>query len=314
MALLGKLLTIGGTLGCAVSTSYLALNGLANPAYSDGVSEQVVTAPLEVSDIEVSVLSGLRNITLTSVTTPQSGTDQPGAATLRAAPKLPGPTGHADCKVTATATEAPMASVNLSVSAPCHGNRPVIVHHSGLAFTEITSPDGRLDVAVPALAENAVFVVALDDRHGAAASTRVSGLDGYDRIALQWAGKAGFQIHALEFGASYGEVGHVWADPTARGQGRVTHLGDPDLPESQVVEIYSFPSGTTGNSGTIALTLEAEVTDSNCGQSFSAQSLELRENTPLRFRDLSLTMPDCSAIGDFLVLDNLLEDLTIAAR
>ena len=34
----------------------------------------------------------------------------------------------------------------------------------------------------------------------------------------------------------------------------------------------------------------------------------------LRFRELSLKMPDCGATGEFLVLDNLLEDLKIAAR
>ncbi|KUJ78092.1 hypothetical protein AVO45_09035 [Ruegeria marisrubri] len=314
MALFGNFVTIGGTLCCALSTGYLVQNGLAAPTDPDAVAERVASAPLRVADVEVAVLPELRNIALTSVTPREGGKAPPAKTPTRVAPELPGPAGRTDCKVAATATAAPMASVDLSVSAPCHGNQRVTVHHSGLSFTETTGPDGRLDVTIPALAENAVFVVALDDRHGAVASARVNDLGGYDRIALQWAGKAGFQIHALEFGASYGQAGHVWADPAARGQGTVTHLGKAGFPEAQVVEIYSFPSDAARRSGTIALSLEAEVTDDNCGREFSAQSFELRANLALRFRELSLKMPDCGATGEFLVLDNLLEDLKIAAR
>ena len=37
--------------------------------------------------------------------------------------------------------------------------------------------------------------------------------------------------------------------------------------------------------------------------------------TPLlRVRDLSLSIPACDGVGDFLVLKNLVEDLKIAAR
>ena len=30
------------------------------------------------------------------------------------------------------------------------------------------------------------------------------------RAVLQWKGETGLQIHALEFGADYGGLGHVW--------------------------------------------------------------------------------------------------------
>ena len=37
-------------------------------------------------------------------------------------------------------------------------------------------------------------------------------------------------------------------------------------------------------------------------------------NSRLRTQDLTLAMPDCQATGDFLVLNNLLENLKIAAN
>ncbi|WP_246044030.1 hypothetical protein [Ruegeria sediminis] len=310
----GNILTIGGTLGCALGIGYLMQNGASGPASLDSASVDVASASLEVTDVEVTVLTDLRDITLTSSLAPEP--EQKGAIDVskRIPPQLPGPADRANCRVSATATAAPMASADLSVSAPCHKNQRVTVHHSGLAFTETTDPEGRLDITIPALTESAVFVVALDDGNGAVAATRVQDLGAYDRIALQWAGDAGFQIHALEFGASYGEDGHVWADAGASGMGRVTHLGRNDVPASQVAEVYSFPSDKARKSGSVALTLEAEVTASNCGRDISAQSLELRGNSALRLRDLTLAMPDCGETGEFLVLNNLVQDLKIAAK
>ena len=64
----------------------------------------------------------------------------------------------------------------------------------------------------------------------------------------------------------------------------------------------------------IDLTVEAEVTEANCGQTLNVQALELLSDRRLRSRDMSLTLPDCSQAGEFLVLNNLLSDLTIAAK
>jgi hypothetical protein len=78
--------------------------------------------------------------------------------------------------------------------------------------------------------------------------------------------------------------------------------------------VYSFPTGTAKRGGEIALTVEAEVTEANCNTSVAAQTLEIRDAAGLRVRDLTLEMPQCDTTGDFLVLKNLVEDLTIAAR
>jgi hypothetical protein len=66
--------------------------------------------------------------------------------------------------------------------------------------------------------------------------------------------------------------------------------------------------------GDIQLEIEAEVTDATCGREISAQSLQVTEAGAPRVQELQLTMPDCDAIGDFLVLKNVLEDLKVAAK
>ncbi|MHA6264326.1 hypothetical protein ACXYMO_14060 [Arenibacterium sp. CAU 1754] len=223
------------------------------------------------------------------------------------------------CEVTATATPAPMASVDLSVVAPCQGNERLTIHHTGMMFTETTNADGRLAVTIPALSEDAIFVVEFENGKGAVAMAHVPSLAEFDRIALQWNGHSGFQVHAREFGASYGDKGHVWsgnseaASDIASG-GVVTRLGDGETLIPRLAEVYTYPTGTTKQTGVVTLTIEAEVTQANCGRDIAAQAIELRHDKKLRTQDLVLAMPNCGAVGDFLVLNNLVDDLKIASK
>ncbi|MEM7321160.1 MAG: hypothetical protein AAF408_19310, partial [Pseudomonadota bacterium] len=220
----------------------------------------------------------------------------------------------ASCEIAAKANVAAMARVDLSVMAPCNGNQRVTVHHSGLVFTDTTDSDGKLNVRVPALSERAVFVVAFDNGSGAVASTSVEALASVERVAIQWDGPTGIQVHAREFGASYTEPGHVWARSQSTGNGTVDRLGEPSTLAPKLAEIYSFPNDAGDRNGVVSISIEAEVTAENCAREITAQTLELRNGQSLRTRNLVLSMPNCDATGDFLVLNNLIEDLTIAAK
>ena len=81
-----------------------------------------------------------------------------------------------------------------------------------------------------------------------------------------------------------------------------------------MAEVYTFPTGVAQQSGNVELTVEAEVTQANCGRDITAQSLEVTGSAPLRVRDLELAMPVCDAVGDFLVLKNMVNDLKIAQK
>lgn len=224
------------------------------------------------------------------------------------------------CDVAASAETRAGAMVALSVSAPCFANDRVMLHHNGMMFTDVLDQDGTLELVVPALVENAVFIVQFQGGQAAVAMAEVPSIVFYDRVAVQWTGEAGFELHAREFGAEYGDEGHVWAgaardvSSAAMGDaGFISLLGRRDTHEPHIAQVYSFPESAASRSGTISVSVEAEITEDNCGRDVAAQTFRLHRGE-LKTRDLSMTIPGCDATGDFLVLNNLIENLKIAAK
>lgn len=229
-------------------------------------------------------------------------------------------TPQLSCPVDASAETRAGAMVALSISGTCLANERVMIHHNGLMFTDALKENGTLEILVPALAENAVFIIQFQGGQGAVAMAEVPSIAFYDRVAVQWAGQAGFELHAREFGAGYGDAGHVWAgakrdvSSAAMGDaGFVSLLGRDDAHEPYLAQVYSFPASAASKSGIISVSVEAEITATNCGREVAAQTFHVH-NGELRTRDLSMTIPACDAVGDFLVLNNLIEDLKIAAK
>ncbi len=331
----------GGTVACALGIGHFMQSGQPVPGSQPApvAVQETPTVPAPdhapqpkiVRTVEILPMD-IEKIALTAARTDDeaarnsSGMPEAPAPVAAPAPEAALPATPTDpdvpslgCAVTARATPGPMATVDLAVAAPCLGNSRLAVHHNGMTFTAITDADGTLDLTVPALAERAVFIAAFDNGEGAVATTEVEDIADFDRIVLQWQGKAGFQIHALEFGASYGGPGHVWsgAEPTDAGErttGTVVRLGAEEALSPRLAEVYTFPAAAADRSGDIALSIEAEVTPDNCGRDISAQLLERKGADRMQTRALDLTVPGCTAVGDFLVLNNLLDDLKIAAK
>ncbi|MEM6758828.1 MAG: hypothetical protein AAF601_05055 [Pseudomonadota bacterium] len=225
------------------------------------------------------------------------------------------------CDVTANARAMPGAMVSLSFDAPCAPNERVTVHHNGLMFSYASGPDGALDILVPAMVEEAVFIFSLPGGDGAVAQASVTDINRFSRVALQWRGQAGFQLHAREFGANYGDDGHVWSQTTpdlarveAGQTGFLMRLGNEGMADPLVAEIYSFAAADTARTGVIDMSIEAEVTSLNCGQTIEAQSFEMEATGDVTTHILTLDVPGCEATGDFLVLNNLLPDMKVAAN
>lgn len=224
-----------------------------------------------------------------------------------------------DCAIGMTALPAAGAMIDVAVTAPCHAGERVRLFHLGLSVTEVMGEDGTLSTRLPALMETAIVLAEFEDGTGGAATTSVSSLPFYDRVVLQWEGAAGLELHAREFGAPYFGDGHVWSgsdgDLGAAAQGLggfFVSLGDESLPGARVAEVYSFPTGTAQRTGTITMTVEAEVTADNCNQTVTAQTIQHRIDSEPEVRDLEVQIPACDSIGDFLVLKSLVDDLTIA--
>lgn len=223
------------------------------------------------------------------------------------------------CEITANARPIAAALVNLTLDAKCLPNERVTVHHRGLIFSQTTDANGAFDITVPAMAKDATFVVAFSNGEGAVAQAVVDELADYDRVALQWKGDTGFELHAREFGADYGSDGHVWSGASrdlsfaVTGQGGfVSMLGD--VADGLMAEVYTFPITPTQGSGDVLLSVEAEVAKNNCGLEIEAQTLQTRSGNDITSRDLTVSVPDCDAAGNFLVLNNLFEDLKVASN
>ncbi|MES0825593.1 hypothetical protein [Ruegeria sp. SCP11] len=306
MFVIRNYVTTGGTVACALAIGYLMQYG--TPALPFGAQD------LELVVAEASTIPGLEGIVLTSSNPARKTSEDPVATQRTVKASKSTSTDHRDCSLGARAHAVPGAAARLIVNAPCHGNERIEVHHSGLTVTQQTDANGVLDLTIPALSEYAIFLISLENQKGTVATTHIPDIGQYSRIALQWQGETDLQIHALEFGASYGDSGHVSAASDAQGTGSVVHLAQPAFSDSRNVEVYSFPVGQSQKSGSIELTVEAEVTAENCGRDLNVQSLELRADRELRSRDLALSFPDCSRTGEFLVLNNLFQNLTIAAN
>lgn len=333
MAYIKEILTGVGALACAIGIGFVMQSSdTAEKRYGADTSDSMMEPHKDVSG--ANALLDVQEITLTSaefdtpIALPKTDVEVIKAsapASVLDTPEAPEvvitPTPEAICEITASARPIAAAMVNLSMEASCLPNERVTVHHNGMIFTETTSATGTLDLTMPALAREAVFILAFSNGEGAVAQATVEDIGDYTRAVLQWKGNTGFQIHAREFGAGYGEAGHLWVEAPGAVAGAVigdsgvlTRHGDTDAADPLLAEVYTFPIAASERSGEIALSVETEVTDLNCGIEIEAQTLELQSNSSIKTRNLTLPVPDCDAIDSFLVLNNLLQDLKVAAK
>lgn len=226
-----------------------------------------------------------------------------------------------DCVPVMSASPSAAATVALSISAPCHTNASFTIHHQGMMFTAKTGADGKVDLTVPALAEVSVMIAAFDNGDGAVATAAIPDFANYDRAVLQWQGDTAVMLSAYEGGAVYGDDNHIhignpgdMARLKAAEGGYLVRLGDVSVDDAMMVEIYTFPTGMMGVGPDVTLVAEAEITGGNCGRELNAQSIQISPNGSTSALDLTMVMPDCDAVGDFLILQNMFEDLTLASK
>lgn len=324
-----KFVTAASTFSVALGIGFVMQYGDAVASRSVPETQSAtptVAAPEFVIPQEVSAAS---SFAIPEVSLPQVEVESVQLAALTSelgdvqAPVMDAPqaTTEPACDIEMTADSLPLAMVALSINAPCNPQAAVTIHHQGLMFAYLTDEDGRLDILAPAMAEEAFFISSFANGEGAVASTIVTDLGTLDRAALQWQGVHAVQLHAREFGADYGTEGHVWnaaareidfAHPEKAGF--LTTMGDMRVANPMMVEIYTYPTALGNRDGRVAMTVEVEVTEANCGRDIAAQSIQLNAGLDPSAIDLTMTLPDCDAIGEFLVLNNMFKDMTLAAK
>ena len=322
MQLKRKLVMVGATFFLAAATGHLMQNGSSLVGGSGPAAKPVAPklAAAEMMPDQIVPLAG----SATGGVAPLTTAPAPMAPTmLKVAPETPLAAAPApiDCTPTLALTRAPAAMMDLALSAPCNLNARVVIKHSGLTLTGVTDAAGQLKTSLPAMASAAHVTIALPGGVQADADLAVPALADYDRVAVQWQGDDAFQLHAFEFGADYGDAGHVSAQtPRTPGYavqasgGFLTTLGNGAVLLPMLAEVYTFPTGHSLRSGVVRLTVEAEVTSATCGHDMLGETLEAHAGAPVKIVDVMLAMPGCDGLGDYVILNNLLPDVKIAGN
>ena len=125
----------------------------------------------------------------------------------------------------------------------------------------------------------------------------------YHRAALSWSGTARIALHAHEMGAPDRAPGHVHPGATGRPRDAVLGRGGY-LSVFDTAQVYTYPRDRPGHAGLVRLSVEAA-----CGQTVSAQRFEGGARAPLE-----IALPDCTTAPPQMRLQNIYQDLRIAAR
>jgi len=188
------------------------------------------------------------------------------------------------CEISLTALPQSGATVRLHLDAPCYVRQRITVSHAGLEFADVTGTDGSFSMDFPALNEFAPFVVSFVDGASAEAKTLKLSPADYVRIAVSWAGAPVLRIHAMEYGARFGDTGYVWAkaanNATRVGGGFWVQLGNPNIPSPKLAEIYTFNTGEAAKDGSIEFRVKAAVTAQTCARDINGRSFQLAGDGP----------------------------------
>lgn len=231
-------------------------------------------------------------------------------AALAAAPAA----GTDACANSLALAELPGGLVGVTLLSKCSPDERIVLQHAGLAVTARTTATGAHFSTLPALSPDAEVSVLFEDGTRLSARIAVPSAAGLRRFAVQWQAEDALALNAFENGAVfYGAAGHVFArapgqpsDGAAQG-GFLTALGDAGVDLPLLAEVYTFPA-----TGKADIVIEAAVTEATCGREILGEMLQSDGET-VAIEDLTLAMPDCSAVGDYLVLKNPGSDVKIAA-
>ncbi len=272
------------------------------------------TAPLAVAAPPLPNPLPVPNLAVVADPTPT-----PASAVLpevATAPEQTLPQQTAACDITLDLMAAPSAMIGVTLLAPCHPNERVVLKHAGLAIAVMTTAGGALFTEIPALDASGQVSAVLADGTQSEAAVEIVDLASYRRFGVQWQGDDAFQVHGFENAANYGQPGDInaanpgrpVADAPSKG-GFLTALGDGTAQNPLFAEIYTYPLDPTIKS---EIVIEAAVTEKTCGRELLGETLASSAGAVVS-SELTLSMPECDAVGDYLVLKNLAQDVTIAA-
>lgn len=221
------------------------------------------------------------------------------------------------CPVTLDLSNGENAMIGLTLVSPCHANERVVLKHAGLTVTAKTTVTGALFTDIPAMVQDATIEVMFSDLTSATAQISVPELADMQRFAVQWQENDVFQIHAFEGPGDFGSPADISAANPQRPVsgvppkgGFITALGDATTDLPMLAEVYTFAADTSVKP---EIVVEAPITAGACDREIMGQTLQTNAGV-VDISDISLTMPQCDAVGDYLVLKNLASNTNIASN
>lgn len=223
----------------------------------------------------------------------------------------------ASCEIAFEATPQPGAMIALTLSAPCNAGGKVEFDHAGLKFSDQLGPEGDFFLLVPAMTEDAIIVASFESGQSQSAKTTVPDFTNFERVALMWKGAIGLQLHALENGSSYGDPGHVWAEAPATPEAATAGTGGflsvlGSTAEGYAADVYTYPAVLMADGVEPQVSIEAQVMENTCGSRIEGSVLRTNAGRAPTAEPLEIAVPGCDAVGEYLVLNNLPQDLKLA--
>lgn len=214
------------------------------------------------------------------------------------------------CPIDLALDEGMGGMISVDLMAPCHKGERVVLRHAGLAVTFRLDDKGTLAQDLPALLPDAQIEIGFADGNTVEGNLRVDEAATLRRFGVQWQGAEAFVVHGFENGADFGQPGHVSpAQPGGIGGGVLAVLGDATVDLPLLAQIYTYPLAGTP----VEVLVEAAVTPQTCGQDLLGEVIAV-EAGEVAVTELTLAMPECSGVGDFLVLKNLPSEMKLAAN
>lgn len=247
---------------------------------------------------------------------PQAATTQTAADPIPAAPSKQEVAAADPCPVTLDLSNGANAMIGITLIAPCHAQERVVIKHAGLTITAKTTVTGVLFADIPALEADAKVVMQFEGGNQMDGKLSVPEVAALHRFGVQYQAQDAFQLHAFENGAAYGATGDISAQNTRRPEpgvpvsgGYLIRLGDSTTQTPLLAEIYTYPADRTIKSEVV---VEAAVTETACGREILGETIN-SDGGVTTISDLTVAMPQCDAVGDYLVLKNLAPDMNIAS-
>ncbi len=207
------------------------------------------------------------------------------------------------------------AVIEITLLSPCHPNERMVLRHGPLAVTAQTTAMGSAFLKIPALNTDGAVSLRFADGSTIEGAILVPDLANLRRFAVQWMDRDTFGVNAFENGSGYGAPGHISAANPGKlpltgdsDGGYLMILGSVDVAPAMLAEVYTYPAD---NIATVEVSIEAEVTADTCGRELLGEVIT-SDAGQSDVTDLALAMPDCTVMGDILVLKNPVQNLTLA--